>query len=195
MKTYLTLFILLLPFNLLAQETMNDSLPYYEIPEAPAEYTAATVAARMIDGLGFRYYWATEGLRTEDLAYKPSPEARTSGETIDHIYGLARMINLTVNGVAVTSSDDDMTFDEKRAMTLTLLYEASMLLLENPDLAKRDIVFNRGDSSTEYPFWNLINGPIEDAVWHTGQVVSFRRASGNPFNSTVSVFTGKLKTK
>ena len=171
MKTYITLFIFLLSFNLPAQETMNDSLPYYEIPAAPSEYSASAVAVRMIDGLGFRYYWATEGLRPEDLAYKPSPEARTSAETIDHIYGLARMINLTVNGQAITSSDDELTFEEKRAMTLTLLYEASLVLRENPDLGELNIVYKRGDSTSEYPFWNLINGPIEDAVWHTGQVV------------------------
>ena len=46
----------------------------------------------MVDGLGFRYYWATEGLRDEDLAYKPSEEARTTSETIDHIYGLTKVI-------------------------------------------------------------------------------------------------------
>ena len=37
----------------------KDDLPYYQIPEYPAEFTAETVAARMIDGLGFRYRWAT----------------------------------------------------------------------------------------------------------------------------------------
>lgn len=193
MKNLLILFTLLFPLTLYSQESMNDSLPYFEIPEAPSGYSAATVAARMIDGLGFRYYWATEGLRTEDLAYKPSQEARTCAETLDHIYELARMISLTVNGEVITSSDGELTFDEKRTTTLNLLYDASMLLRENPDLGDLNIVFKRGDSTSEYPFWNLINGPIEDAVWHTGQVVSFRRASGNPFNSAASLFTGKLK--
>ena len=41
--------------------------------------------------------------------------------------------------------------------------------------------------------WNQINGPIADALWHCGQVVSFRRASGNPYNSKASLFTGKLR--
>ena len=43
----------------------------------------------MIDGLGFRYYWATHGLRPEDLNYKPSETNRTIEETIDHIYNLS----------------------------------------------------------------------------------------------------------
>ena len=44
-----------------------------------------------------------------------------------------------------------------------------------------------------YPFWNAINGPIADALWHCGQIVSFRRSSGNPFPKGVSVFTGKVR--
>jgi hypothetical protein len=43
-----------------------------------------------------------------------------------------------------------------------------------------------------FPFWNAINGPLSDAIWHTGQIASNRRASGNPFNSKAQVFLGKL---
>ena len=78
--------------------SQDKTLPYYEIPDAPNSYTATSVAARMIDGLGFRYYWATQGLRAEDLAYKPSESGRTSAETIDHIYGLSKVIvNATID--------------------------------------------------------------------------------------------------
>jgi hypothetical protein len=30
------------------------------------------------------------------------------------------------------------------------------------------------------PFWHLINGPMADALTHTGQISSFRRLAGNP---------------
>lgn len=50
-----------------------------------------------------------------------------------------------------------------------------------------------GGKRSEFPFWNMLNGPIADALWHVGQVVSFRRSSGNPFNSKVSVFSGKVR--
>src|SRR4030095_3596210 len=43
---------------------------YYTIPDTPKSFTANNVAARMVDGLGFRYFWATEGLTDKDLAYK-----------------------------------------------------------------------------------------------------------------------------
>ena len=60
--------------------SQNQDLPYYEIPEYPESYTAGTVSARMIDGFGFRYYWATEGLRVEDLKFRPNVDARSSAE-------------------------------------------------------------------------------------------------------------------
>lgn len=174
----------------------TKDLPYYEIPENPAEFTAETVAARMIDGLGFRYYWATEGLRTEDLAYQPSEGARTSEETIDHILGLTNVILNAVQQVpnGQGGGDAPTTFAEKRKLTLERLKIASDLLKNSGgSLADYPMIFQRGESRSEYPFWNLINGPIADAIWHVGQVVTFRRASGNPFNSKVSVLAGRVR--
>ena len=174
----------------------QSELPYAQIPDYPEEYTAETVAARMIDGLGFRYYWASEGLRPEDLAYKPSDEARTCGETLDDIYGLT---NVVVNAVRQKpnvrrSGDDEMSFEEKRAATLMNIKEAAdMLRAGKVSLEDCIIVFQRDSGNSEYPFWNNINGPIADALWHCGQVVSLRRASGNPFNSNVSLLRGSVR--
>lgn len=164
----------------------QDKLPYYEIPKAPTKYTAANVAIRMIDGLGFRYYWATEGLTEKDLAFKPNAAARTTLETIDHILGLSEVIvNATLqksNGAKLP----EMTFAEKRKRTLENLQKASKILLESKDISQYKMIFGK----TEFPFWNAINGPIADAIWHVGQVVSFRRSSGNPFPKGVSVLRG-----
>ncbi|NNF21370.1 MAG: hypothetical protein HKN67_05475, partial [Saprospiraceae bacterium] len=64
---------------------------------------------------------------------------------------------------------------------------------ENLDMENMKITFRRGENTSSYPFWNLLNGPLADAMWHTGQVVSHRRSSGNPFDSTVSLFSGKKR--
>ena len=174
-----------------------DTLPFYEIPNYPEKYTPETVVIRMIDGVGFRFYWATEGLRPQDLAFKPSPEARTSEETVDHILGLSYVILNAIQKKVNTKSGEEtspLTFEMKRRLTLENLKTASDLLKNSKgNLEDYKIIFKNGDKTTEYPFWNLINGPIEDAVWHVGQVVSFRRSSGNPFNSKASVLTGKLR--
>lgn len=168
----------------------QNKLPYHQIPEAPKEFTAGSVVSRMIDGLGFRYYWATEGLRAEDLAFKPSKEARTTEETIDHILGLSQVILNSSLGVANEKPQPKMTYEEKRKKTLNNLKKASEIFLKAEDLSKFSIVFKRGENTTEFPFWNQINGPISDALWHVGQVVSFRRSSGNPFPKGVSVLRG-----
>ncbi len=166
-----------------------QKLPYYEIPEASKEFTAGSVASRMIDGLGFRYYWATEGLTEKDLNFKPTPEARTSGETIDHILGLSQVILNAALNKPNGGKQPEMTFKQKREKTLQNLKEASEILRDQKDLSEFKVIFGEN----KYPFWNAINGPIADAMWHVGQVVSFRRSSGNPFPKGISVFTGKVR--
>jgi hypothetical protein len=176
-----------------AQEMTSD-LPYFQIPEAPETYTQGAIAARMVDGLGFRYYWATEGLRSEDLAFRPSKDARTSEETIDHILGLSNVIlNSALHKVNEGLDSSEMNFTEKRKLTLTNIKTAADIFRKSDDLSEFTVVFKGKDGNSEYPFWNQINGPVSDAIWHCGQVVSFRRSSGNPFNSKVSVFMGKLR--
>jgi len=206
MKTYFLLSIVsfCLLFDTFAQSDNSmktdaaPDLPYYQIPDYPDDYTATTVAARVIDGLGFRYYWGTEGLREEDLKFKPSEEARTSEETLDHIYGLSFIIvNATMHQPNVSREENrKLTFEEKRRKTLENFKKASDLLKasQSSDMEGFKAVFERGDRTSEYPFWNLLNGPIADAIWHVGQVVSFRRSSGNPFpSSKVSLFNGRLR--
>ena len=193
----LTLSLLSLQAALAQSGTDNHMLPYYEIPDYPQTYTAESVAARMIDGVGFRYYWATEGLRPEDLAFRPNDEARTSEETIDHILGLSNVIVNSVRKIPNQASGEEtspLSFEEKRKMTLENLKAASDILKGGGGtLEEYNIVFQRGDTKSELPFWNQINGPISDALWHIGQVVSFRRSSGNPFSPRVSVLTGKVR--
>ena len=163
----------------------KEILPYYEIPEHADNYTAGSVASRMLDGLGFRYYWATEGLRVEDLAYKPSESGRTSAETIDHLLGLSNFILNSISTEKSNDKDETITFIEKRKQTLLNIKKASEILRTIDDVSQFD--------NDRFPFWNIINGPISDALWHCGQVVMLRRASGNPFNSKVNVFSGKLR--
>jgi hypothetical protein len=198
-KLTLLAFLLLSAISLLAQNNpkMTSTLPYREIPAYPESYSAESVVARMIDGLGFRFYWATEGLRPEDLAFRPTPESRSSEETIDHILGLSTIVlNALKNQPNVRSGEETspLTFEVKRKKTLEVLQEASNLLKQaDTKLDNHSMVFQNGTNKTEFPFWNLINGPIADALWHVGQVVTFRRSSGNPFNGKASVLTGKVR--
>ncbi|WP_422081530.1 DinB family protein [Ulvibacterium sp.] len=194
MKKTLTLLLAFISITLNAQNTMNDSLPYATIPDAPETFTAGTVVSRMIDGLGFRYYWATEGLTPNELEYQPGNDARTIAQTMDHVYNLS----LTVLRSAQKRPRDfsekqpSMNTDEKRKKTLENLAEASVLFKTTKDLVEHKVIFVRPKGTSEFPIWNQINGPIEDAVWHAGQIVTLRRIAGNPINPKVNVFLGKL---
>ncbi|MBL7961542.1 hypothetical protein JNL27_15015 [bacterium] len=190
MKTFFVLSIMAFTCGLYAQ----DKPYYYTIPEAPKAYTAATVAARLVDGLGFRYFWATEGLTKKDLAFKPSDSARTSYETLQHIEGLTSVLLNAVSKqpTVISTEEEKLSFAELRKKTLMNIQSASEIL-KKPDanLEEFDMIFKRPDRSRSFPFWNLVNGPISDALWHVGQVVSFRRSSGNPLPEGVNVLTGK----
>lgn len=175
----------------------QDMIPYRTIPDYPMNYSSATVVARIIDGLGFRFYWASEGLRAEDLAYRVSDDSRTAGETIDHILGLSGVI---LNGSLKTlntgsNRDTTLSFEEKRILVLQNLMEASEIMKKDNgnDLSDFKVIFERGDRLSEYPYWNMLNGPIADAIYHTGQVVALRRASGNPVNPNISVLSGTVR--
>lgn len=186
---YLFLALFLNIFHVISAQ---DKPYYYEIPPAPESYTAANVAARLVDGLGFRYFWATEGLREEDLNFKPSDEARTTYETVQHIQGLTSVLLNSVEKKPSGGGGDQLAnFAEIRQSTLDNIRLASEILKDpNSKLEEMPMIFQGSSANTEYPFWNLINGPISDALWHVGQVVTFRRSSGNPLPSGISVLRG-----
>lgn len=188
----LTILFLLIHSVLMSQE--NEELPYYNVPEYYSEYTVGTVSARMIDGLGFRFRWATEDLRTEDLQYKISEDGRTIQETIDHVYGLS---NVIVNAVLqqpndYTKKQPELSDSKKRTQALLNMEKASQILSKSDNLENFNLIFISKNGKREFPFWNAINGPIEDAVWHAGQIVAMRRASGNPLRKGVSFLAGTV---
>lgn len=194
MRTTFTVIFLALTTLLNAQ---NKSDYYYEIPEYPSTYNAGTVMARMADGLGFRYYWATAGLTEENLSYKSNDDGRTINQTLDHIWTLCKIVANSAKQEP-TSFDVDpskFTFTEKRNQTLEFIETASEILKKSDaaDFEKFDMIFKYPDgNSQEYPVWNVMNGPLSDALWHVGQVVLMRRGAGNPFASNVGVLEGKV---
>lgn len=190
---YLFFFLILTNTLLMAQEQP----PLKKIPDAPENASAGNVIARMIQGLGYRYYWASKDLRTEDLSYRPSKEASSSFETLEHIYGLAEAIRNTATSSPSIRPVNNPPKDYilLREKTLEYLEQSSALFLNKTaeEVEQMQVIFQRGTEQFSFPIWNLINGPISDALYHTGQVVSFRRTSGNPIQKGVNVFIGKTK--
>lgn len=166
----------------------QDALPYREMPDYPENYTAGSMASRMVDGLGFRFYWATEGLREADLEFRPGEASRSTEETVDHMF---YMIEKIMNMLSKADHRDltDLSFEEKRANILSNLKTISTILLKSSPDDFDSYTIQLGNGET-LPFWNFVNGQIADCIWHCGQIASFRRMSGNPLSSQVNFFRG-----
>ena len=185
-------FLIIYVFSLNVSSSAQSELPYKKIPSYPANYTQGTVISRMIDGLGYRYYWATENLRRSDFDFRPDTLARSIFETMEHIYGLSFMIlNASKNQVNERRNLFQMTANELRSATLDNLKLASEEIVLVDSMEELNILFQSSTGRKALPFWHVLNGPLADAIYHTGQMVSFRRTSGNPMNPKVNVFMGK----
>ena len=188
MRTYL-FFVFLSSSFLMAQE----SLPFHTISELPKEFNPGNTLARSIEGLGFRYYWATYGLTENEWNYRPSPEAKSLYETLEHISSLSETIKNSVQGKnTLRPYVVPPNFDKLRSTTLLNLEKArnSILNKNEDELSQLSISFEKDGKTSEFSFWNLYNGPLADVLYHTGQIVSFRRTAGNPIPRGVNVFLG-----
>ncbi len=194
---YLIILFFLINATAMAQKKQIQELPFKSIPESSKNYESGNIVVRMIEGLGYRYYWATEGLQTDDLDYKPSDSGQSTKETLKHIHRLADVLkNVSLNLPSISPAPNQSEdFVELRKQTLNYLEEATVNFKNKTpkELAELKVIFERGEKQSSFPFWNMINGPLADAIYHTGQVVSFRRSSGNPLPKGVNVFMGKTK--
>ena len=154
-------------------------LPYYRIPEAPDSMSATTVLIRLIDGLGFRYRWATEGLRVEDMEFQPCNSSMRVWELLAHIHGLL----LVSEGFITGKELEEITpvgLEERRRKTLEAVVRIREALLELDDEFLGNRMYSPPWDEREFPIWNLINGPMSDALTHVGQIASWRRINNNP---------------
>lgn len=154
---------------------------YSTIPEHPEKLSAGTSICRLLDGVGYRFYWATENLSEQAFDYSYSEESMSIGELIGHIWVLLNWMCIGINGEKNQKPD---TVASQRDHILVLIYRLRNSFCGMDDTALSAVRLNGK------PFWNLINGPIADALTHVGQINMLRRAAGfpppksNPFYGT-----------
>jgi len=163
-------------------------LPYYTLPDPPERMTAAGVMIRLLDSLGFRYRWATEGLREEDMDFQTCDSGMKLGELLHHIYRLVAVADAFITGnerekIELTS----LEMGRKTTLDIIMEIRESLLNLDDEYLEKRQ--YKVPWAQKEYPLWYLINGPLSDAFTHVGQVASWRRINENPIPGA-NVFYG-----
>lgn len=154
---------------------------FHRIPEYPSRVTAASILTRMLDGLGFRFYWSTEGLRPGDFSFSPGPNTRSIQELIRHIWGLMNWISQSVLEKPYERPEAPDAIREQ-ALQIICDLRSTIIAMKDEDLQKLSIEGK--------PFWHIINGPVSDALTHIGQINSFRRLAGNPVLQA-NVFTGE----
>ena len=163
-------------------------LPYTNIPEPPRTMSATTVLIRLIDGIGFRYRWATEGLREEDMSFQPCETSMKIDELLAHIHRL-----LMISESYLTDKDlvkiEPVELYERRRLTLDTVVRLKEALFTFDDSYLADRMYKVPWSSEELPIWYLINGPLSDVLTHIGQIASWRRINENPIHRA-NVFFG-----
>ncbi len=160
---------------------MKEKQKFYSIPDYPSNISSISVIVRLIDGLGFRFYWATKGLREEDYSFTPGLKVKSINEIIEHIWGLVNWINVSISGNKA-KKPKDIAGIRNSALEIMESLRQSFFGLDEKKLLK--IKINRK------PFWHIINGPLADALTHVGQINCLRRLAGNP-TPKADVFKGK----
>lgn len=160
----------------------------YRIPGDPGQFDGARVMARLVDGLAFRYRWATERLRAEDIDFRPGPSSMSTRELMKHVLHLVYMLEQCVFDANERKSVITEDPDALRAETLQRLHVVREHLssLTDGTLAGHRVLKRDG---SRWPVWNILNGPLADALTHVGQLNAWRRLAGNP-TPAANVFAG-----
>ena len=164
----------------------NKELPFEDISKTPTELTATNTLLRVVEGLAFRYRWATENLNEDDIKFRPHPTSMSIEEVNSHIYDLVES-TFRVFGGEKQNKDSLNSFKQIRTKSLLILIDLSEKLKKMSD---EDLSEIEKKTSRKLPFWYWINGPIADALTHVGQITSWRRIAGNPQLKGVNVFIG-----
>lgn len=145
---------------------------FRSITTYPQQQNANGILMRLIDGLGFRFYWATEGLTEDDYSFSPGGGCQSIGELIGHVWGLVNWIHLNVLGEGISDTKPEDLVG-RREQVFQGLYD----IRSHVEAIGQEELFALQIEGR--PLWHMINGPLSDALTHTGQINSFRRLNGN----------------
>jgi hypothetical protein len=144
---------------------------YRSIPSFTGPITAANVICRMLAGMGFRFYWATEALTEEAYAFRPCDGARSISDTVEHVWDLLNWVYRSIEPAGEPKPSGPQHL-RAGALELIATLQGAFSNMTDDDLA--------GIRIREQPFWAVINGPLSDVLTHIGQITALRRLAGSP---------------
>lgn len=144
---------------------------YHSLSDPPAEISAANIICRTLAGIGFRFHWATADLADETYAFRPCVDARSIGETVEHIWDLLEWVR---QAIALNSKTRPLGARQLRLDVLERIAELEDAFagMQSRQLASIQILGRT--------FWPIVNGPLADVLTHIGQISSARRLAGTP---------------
>ncbi len=77
----------------------EPAFDFRTLPPGPATVTGSAVLVRLVEGIGFRFLWATESLRDADLSFRPTPETMSIDDLARHVLGLATWVAVAVGSL------------------------------------------------------------------------------------------------
>jgi hypothetical protein len=168
----------------------EPSFDFRSLPPGPEAVTGSAVLVRLVEGIGFRFTWATEGLRESDLSWRPTPETMSIAELADHVLELVAWVAFSAGAIPVGPPKPESAppFPEVRLRVLEVLalLRARFALMQDEEISAIRI----GSRAGPVPWPHIVNGPLADALTHIGQINVLRRANGNPVPKA-NVFLGR----
>ncbi len=168
----------------------ETTFDFRSLPPGPETVTGSAVLVRLVEGIGFRFLWATEALRDADLSFRPTPETMSIPELAHHVLGLATWVAASAGAIPAASRTPDPppSFPEARQRVLDVLalLRARFAGMSDGEIGAIRIASRAGP----VPWPHLVNGPLADALTHIGQINVLRRSSGNP-TPKANVFLGR----
>lgn len=158
---------------------------YSKLPDAPGDAGGASVLNHVLDSLGFRFYWATEGLGDADLGFSPGEGAMTLGRQMAHVKRLLQWTDVALQSRSEMVDEVETDFASMRDGVFEAL---DGLKARVADMGEEGLL---GVEVFGFPFWNLVAGPVTDCIAHVGQINVYRRLLGKPA-PRINYFAGKV---
>jgi len=146
-------------------------MDYHRIDEYPESVSAAAVIVRLLDGLGFRFFWATYELDGSDYEFTTAKGKNSIGWIVSHIWGLMNWIYISITG---EKAKRPPSIIDQRNHSLDLIRMIREIITRMSDEQLAEVRIEG------LPFWHIINGPVSDALGHVGQINMARRLMGKP---------------
>ena len=168
----------------------EPSFDFRSLPPGPEAVTGSAVLVRLVEGIGFRFAWASEGLRESDLSWRPTPETMSIAELAGHVLELVAWVAFSAGAIPVGPQKPESAppFPEvrQRVLEVLALLRARLALMRDEEISTIRI----GSRAGPVPWPHIVNGPLADSLTHIGQINVLRRANGNPVPKA-NVFLGR----